>query len=131
MKEEKIGCDVLGGLRHTRDRLKLDLPPSPNAFTLTKAFNLTTPETSSPPALIFSTFGKGGRFTVQHVDTPDGDDEGNVVVRNVSFEALPHKPARKLCGWVEAVRGEASMLDSTDEDSGIESSTLERKMEEV
>ncbi|CAG9854337.1 unnamed protein product [Phyllotreta striolata] len=118
--------EALGGLRHTRNRLKLDLPPSPVEHVVREK-----------PA--FTTFGKG-RFMVQHVETPPDE--------NVSFEALPYHP-REPAGIdelerslvkedgddgrcklkIEVVRGEASLLDSGDEDSGIESaSTLERKI---
>lgn len=114
--------DVLGGLRHTRNKLKLDLPPSPSAFTSSKSFAI---ETSVDPVInrevpSFTTFGKS-RFLVQHVETPEHEKENG---RNVSFEALPYKPMHNK---VEVVTGEASVLDSGDEDSGIESSTLERK----
>lgn len=114
--------DALGGLRHTRNKLKLDLPPSPSAFTSSKSFMIEAP---ADPVInretpTFTTFGKS-RFLVQHVDTPEHEKEDG---RNVSFEALPYKP---LHNKVEVVTGEASVLDSGDEDSGIESSTLERK----
>lgn len=131
---------VLGGLRHTRNKLKLDLPPSPTAFSSTKIFNLEPHDdlvVRSVPT--FTTFGKS-RFLVQHVDTPT--DEKSENYKNVSFEALPHKPLKtqilkddsfdKEKQNVETVRGEASLLDSADEDSGIESCTLERrKMENL
>ncbi|XP_072377014.1 uncharacterized protein [Diabrotica undecimpunctata] len=162
-KTSKIsGGDVLGGLRHTRKLLKLDLPPSPSAFTSDKLFTVeptVEPVVREKPS--FTTFGKS-RFMVQHVDTPD-----EVKGKNVSFEALPYKPNSpvvekvnlvlddlqhlpedlsfgkfdfvernlikneddKCKTKVEFVRGEASLLDSGDEDSGIEStSTLERKL---
>lgn len=129
---------VLGGLRHTRNKLKLDLPPSPTAFSATKVFTVE-PEDDlindirSVPT--FTTFGKS-RFSVQHVDTPTDEKAENY--KNVSFEVLPHKPLLKTeilkevhldkeKQHVEFVRGEASLLDSADEDSGIESCTLERK----
>ncbi|XP_044259276.1 uncharacterized protein LOC123007849 isoform X2 [Tribolium madens] len=137
-KEETRNHDMLGGLRHTRNRLKLDLPPSPSAFTSNKMFSI---EPVIDPVIhrekpTFTTFGKS-RFLVQHVDTPP-DDEANDS-KNVSFEALPYKPLQKQIikedfntsrekNKVEIVRGEASLLDSADEDSGIESSTLERKL---
>lgn len=123
--------EILGGMRHTRDKLKLDLPSSPNTFTSNKTFNL---EPNVEPVVLrerpaFTTFGKS-RFLVQHVDTPDRDVTG----RNVCFEALPYKPLEKKETEVKAKKikteedkGEASLLDSADEDSGIESSTLERK----
>jgi hypothetical protein len=136
--EDLRNNDVLGGLRHTRNKLKLDLPPSPSAFTSNKMFSI---EPTIDPVVnrekpTFTTFGKS-RFLVQHVDTPP-DDEATKG-KNVSFEALPYKPlqkhimkedfdASKNKGKVEIVRGEASLLDSADEDSGIESSTLERKL---
>lgn len=152
--------DVLGGLRHTRNKLKLDLPPSPSAFSTEKMFVIDDnfePLTREKPT--FTTFGKS-RFFVQHIDTPEDETQS----RNVSFEALPYKPiqvtvtskkesqevqknnAFNLCNStvkkdtlsdedpdivkvkIEIVRGEASLLDSADEDSGIESSTLERKL---
>uniref|UniRef100_A0A1Y1LDG1 Uncharacterized protein n=2 Tax=Photinus pyralis TaxID=7054 RepID=A0A1Y1LDG1_PHOPY len=118
--------DCLGGLRHTRNKLKLDLPPSPNAFTVTKAFTIEPEEEpiTKQEVPTFTTFGKS-RFLVQHVDTPTPEEES----KNVSFEALPHKPIRMVKGDKVKVemRGEASLLDSADEDSGIESSTLERR----
>ncbi|XP_074032381.1 uncharacterized protein isoform X3 [Leptinotarsa decemlineata] len=154
--------DVLGGLRHTRNKLKLDLPPSPSAFSSERMFVI---EPAPEPVVVrekptFTTFGKS-RFLVQHVDTPPDDSKS----RNVSFEALPYKPIypelpqvetqnesdrfimkadslgkpneinltkddhSNLCHMkIEVVKGEASVLDSGDEDSGIESSTLERKV---
>lgn len=59
------------------------------------------------------------------MDTPPDEDE--LASKNVSFEALPYKPLKDMKSKVEVVRGEASLLDSADEDSGIESSTLERR----
>lgn len=190
--------EKLGGLRHTRDKLKLDLPPSPSAFAnncQTKHFNYieqallggegaeSRDEVGAgreKPA--FTTFGKS-RFVVQHVDTPPEEEDAGVggrSVKNVSFEALPYKPENRVLkgensslhatprtgavvendgdegeksvsscykpdsvvethligdfgvgakgGKVEMVRGEASLLDSADEDSGIESSTVERRL---
>ncbi|CAH1129888.1 unnamed protein product [Ceutorhynchus assimilis] len=145
--------DVLGGLRHTRSKLKLDLPPSPSAFTSNKTF---TVEPIQEPIIIrekptFSTFGKS-RFLVQQVDTPTDDLPQN---KNVCFDVIPYKPMNlvpiptvTLKTVQESVtyeplktnfddissvnkmfiKGEASLLDSADEDSGIESSTLERKL---
>lgn len=151
--------DVLGGLRHTRNKLKLDLPPSPSAFTNEKVFVVeTNPEPVIREKPMFTTFGKS-RFLVQHIDTPEDDTRS----RNVSFEALPYKPLANTSKnesqdiqknndlnlsssimkkdlndeesdvklKIEIVRGEASLLDSADEDSGIESSTLERKLSNV
>lgn len=136
---ESKTCDVLGGLRHTRNRLKLDLPPSPSAFTSSKSFTI---EPQTDPVInretpSFTTFGKS-RFHVQHVVTPE--DQKNSKTKNVSFEVLPYKPlptefqifeSEKETNKVEIVTGEASLLDSADEDSGIESSTLERKKIEI
>lgn len=133
-KNVNVGNNEIGGLRHTRNRLKLDLPPSPNAFTKSKSFSVESPEVPLMPRQIptFTTFGKS-RFVVQQVDTSTNVDSKS----NVSFEALPYKPMSKLIkndlnghvdkSRIEVVRGEASLLDSADEDSGIESCTLERK----
>lgn len=146
--------EVMGGLRHTRNKLKLDLPPSPNAFTAEKLFTIEpiAVEHVIREKPTFTTFGKS-RFMVQHVETPPDEDTS----KNVSFEALPYQPFNPVvqdqlvnvvksfdsierslmkdeeddeCKLkVEVVRGEASLLDSGDEDSGIESaSTLERKI---
>lgn len=147
-KRNEVKQESLGGLRHTRSRLKLDLPPSPSSFTATRSFNI---ELNNDPIVnrevpTFTTFGKS-RFSVQHVQTPtEEESQGSFQVKNVSFEALPHKPFKleevktKYVTTisenddnhkpVEVVRGEASLLDSADEDSGIESSahaTLERQ----
>lgn len=128
----------LGGLRHTRSKLKLDLPPSPSAFTSNRTFSVESvaDEIVSRQVPTFTTFGKS-RFLVQHVDTPPDSGRAD---KNVSFEALPHKKPepffidandfkyhKKDKQKIESVRGEASLLDSTDEDSGIESCTLDRK----
>lgn len=135
--------DVLGGLRHTRSKLKLDLPPSPSAFTSGKTFTVEPLQdveiVREKPA--FSTFGKS-RFLVQHVDTPT--DENPSQTKNVCFDVLPYKPINIVPIKGETVlydnftdrkghfnKGEASLLDSADEDSGIESSTLERKSKAV
>lgn len=185
---QKMVAEIeIGGLRHTRNRLKLDLPPSPSAFTSNKAFNVGNVNEDDEPivkrgtSMTFSTFGKS-RFLVQQVATPPDDDSSRTTDsngrsgKNVSFEALPYKPRLALIesnygnynnqcsssssqnssredlysskeqnnadnnvttsilggcansiGKVEVVRGEASLLDSADEDSGIESSTLDRK----
>jgi len=145
--------DVLGGLRHTRNQLKLNLPPSPSAFTSVKTF---TVEPQPEPVVLrekptFSTFGKS-RFLVQHVDTPPVNDDTHSTNKNVCFDVLPYRPLNVLpvleqennvacleplkCEPTTMVpqtkrdgfcKGEANLLDSADEDSGIESSTLERK----
>lgn len=125
MKNKNLDSS-LGGLRHARNKLKLDLPLSPSAFTSAKSFTIDLPEEPLIKREVptFTTFGKS-RFSVQQVDTPIGDDDK----KNVSFEALPYKPRIMAVknDKVEVVRGEASLLDSADEDSGIESSTLERQ----
>ncbi|XP_030751016.1 uncharacterized protein LOC115878607 isoform X2 [Sitophilus oryzae] len=149
-EENKASKDALGGLRHTRNKLKLDLPPSPSAFTTSKSFSI---EPSPEPIVLrekptFSTFGKS-RFMVQQVDTPT-----ECIVnqqKNVCFDVLPYKPlviplelkdeiiyeplkenfdeTTRFCSKKDVFsKGEASLLDSADEDSGIESSTLERKV---
>ncbi|XP_019769544.2 uncharacterized protein LOC109544010 isoform X2 [Dendroctonus ponderosae] len=136
-----------GGLRHTRSKLKLDLPPSPSAFTSGKTFVVEPLQDMEiireKPA--FSTFGKS-RFLVQHVDTPT--DENLPQTKNVCFDVLPYKPINIIPVKSETVlyellndnfvdkkghfnKGEASLLDSADEDSGIESSTLERKSKAI
>ncbi|KAF5303937.1 hypothetical protein FQA39_LY01722 [Lamprigera yunnana] len=119
--------DCLGGLRHARNKLKLDLPPSPSAFTITKVFTIEPEEEpiTKHEVPTFTTFGKS-RFLVQHVDTPTLDEDNHN--KNVSFEALPYKPLHIKGDKAKVeIRGEASLLDSADEDSGIESSTLERR----
>lgn len=152
--------EPLGGLRHTRNKLKLELPPVPSGFTVGKMFTLDDSCHQAPPMPrenpTFTTFGKS-RFLVQHIDTPNERHNSNV-----SFEALPYRPLNpiikesqprevvvgdddknhtphthtykqinnvdKLKLGMETVKGEASLLDSADEDSGIESSTLEKKL---
>lgn len=134
--------DILGGLRHTRNKLKLELPPSPSAFTAGRMFTIDNSNHEPLPreTPTFTTFGKS-RFLVQHIDTPSESKS-----KNVSFEALPYKPLNQVTKEshiknnesivdvntikveIESVKGEASLLDSTDEDSGIESSTLEKKL---
>ncbi|KAI4470225.1 serine/threonine-protein kinase lmtk1 [Holotrichia oblita] len=112
----------------------------PSAFTSNRTFSIDTAaeEIVTRQVPTFTTFGKS-RFLVQHVDTPP--DSGRTD-KNVSFEALPHKKPEPqthlidVSDWrqqkkekqkIESVRGEASLLDSADEDSGIESCTLDRK----
>lgn len=159
------GGEALGGLRHTRDKLKLDLPPSPHIpsprhnrvfnFVLDKPKRHRVPDektaegttplvmtdetpvvtTSLPlqkdcedlplPEPTFSTFGK----TLQRTEpersgiilTDEAQEE-----RQASREPESKAESPKL---VEGVKGEGTVLDSGDEDSGIESSskaTLER-----
>ncbi|GLV44784.1 Cadherin 96Ca [Carabus blaptoides fortunei] len=123
--------DSLGGLRHTRNRLKLDLPPSPNSFTSNRTFTIDVPDDPvvNREVPTFTTFGKS-RFSVQHVQTPTEDIESTatgIQTKNNADRNGKHKP-------VEMVQGEASLLDSADEDSGIESSanaTLERHHQQV
>lgn len=152
------GGEALGGLRHTRDKLKLDLPPSPHIPSPrhNRVFNFildkpkrrdertdigTTPlvmtddtpivTTSLPmqkecedlpvPEPTFSTFGKSA---------PKVEPEQKLIltdeVEEDTVEVKEESPSPKV---VEPVKGEGTVLDSGDEDSGIESSskaTLER-----
>ncbi|XP_045497776.1 uncharacterized protein LOC123695871 isoform X2 [Colias croceus] len=140
------GGEALGGLRHTRDKLKLDLPPSPHLPSPrhNRVFNFvlekpkrpsegTTPlvmsdetpvitmalpmskERDDPmPEPTFSTFGK--------TTCNSTADTKNIVLDEEKDDK------------VEPVKGEGTVLDSGDEDSGIESSskaTLERKPADV
>lgn len=155
------GGEALGGLRHTRDKLKLDLPPSPHIpsprhnrvfnFVLDKPKRHRVPDerpaeigttplvmtdetpvvaTSLPlprdcedlpvPEPTFSTFGKCSQKTDPEQKIILTDD----VQAEQNCEVNAPSPAK-----VEAVKGEGTVLDSGDEDSGIESSskaTLER-----
>ncbi|KAG6454768.1 uncharacterized protein LOC115446474 isoform X2 [Manduca sexta] len=156
------GGEALGGLRHTRDKLKLDLPPSPHVpsprhnrvfnFVLDKpkrraqdapAEIPTTPlvmtdetpivTTSLPlqkecddlpvPEPTFSTFGK----SAQKIEP----EQKIILTDDVETEDEVKEESPKV---VEAVKGEGTVLDSGDEDSGIESSskaTLERNKSNV
>lgn len=152
------GGEALGGLRHTRDKLKLDLPPSPHVpsprhnrvfnFVLDKPKRRSqdTPADAAPTPLVmtdetpivttslplqktcedmplpeptFSTFGKSAQKVEPEqkiILTEDVDTQKEVI----------QEDSAKV---VEAVKGEGTVLDSGDEDSGIESSskaTLER-----
>ncbi|CAB3223727.1 unnamed protein product [Arctia plantaginis] len=157
------GGEALGGLRHTRDKLKLDLPPSPHIPSPrhSRVFNFvldkpkrreerteigTTPlvmtddtpivTTSLPlqkecedlpvPEPTFSTFGKSA---------PKSEPEQKLIltdeVEENTIEVKVESPSPKV---VEPVKGEGTVLDSGDEDSGIESSskaTLERNKTNV
>ncbi|CAH3997759.1 unnamed protein product [Pieris brassicae] len=148
----------LGGLRHTRDKLKLDLPPSPHLPSPkhNRVFNFVLekpkrPEPSTPlvmtdetpvmmslplikrddpmPEPTFSTFGKSTCKST-------ADQKNIVLTDNENVETVPestNNPDIKIeekPDKVEPVKGEGTVLDSGDEDSGIESSskaTLERK----
>lgn len=132
-------ADALGGLRHTRDKLKLDLPPSPAAASPRHArvfsFALDKPRRRDPapdstpadpaPALVpapaapppppptFSTFGKPAPRA------PEPPEPAPLVLTDAPA-ARPAPPAPTP---------DPAPLDSGDEDSGIESSskaTLER-----
>ncbi|XP_026490924.2 uncharacterized protein LOC113397010 isoform X1 [Vanessa tameamea] len=157
------GGEALGGLRHTRDKLKLDLPPSPHVpsprharvfnFVLDKpkrprderpaepatplvmsdetpvvAVALPMPRDSDDvmPEPTFSTFGK----TAPCKAGQGADAEKSIVLTDeVERAAAVDEAKEEGSGKVEAVRGEGTVLDSGDEDSGIESSskaTLER-----
>ncbi|KAJ0177022.1 hypothetical protein K1T71_007031 [Dendrolimus kikuchii] len=147
------GGEALGGLRHTRDKLKLDLPPSPHIpsprhnrvfnFVLDKPKRRTQAEGNSTPLVMtddtpvvtstlplqkdcedmsipeptFSTFGK----SVQKVEP-----EQKIILTDDIEDGEVKEESPKV---VEPVKGEGTVLDSGDEDSGIESSskaTLER-----
>ncbi|CAH0579222.1 unnamed protein product [Chrysodeixis includens] len=156
------GGEALGGLRHTRDKLKLDLPPSPHVpsprhnrvfnFVLDKPKRrddrvpdlATTPlvmtddtpvvTTSLPlqkdcedlpvPEPTFSTFGKS---------PPKVEPEQKLILTD-DVEPDGTEVKEESPKVVEAVKGEGTVLDSGDEDSGIESSskaTLERNKTNV
>lgn len=147
------GGEALGGLRHTRDKLKLDLPPSPHIpsprhnrvfnFVLDKPKRRTQTEGSSTPLVMtddtpvvtsalplqkdcddmlipeptFSTFGK----SIHKVEP-----EQKIILTDDIEDGDVKEESPKV---VEPVKGEGTVLDSGDEDSGIESSskaTLER-----
>ncbi|XP_045771732.1 uncharacterized protein LOC123871810 isoform X2 [Maniola jurtina] len=152
------GGESLGGLRHTRDKLKLDLPPSPHVPSPrhNRVFNFVLdkpkrrdekPAEVTPPPLVmtdetpiitmalpvpkdcedvmpeptFSTFGKSSGTK----PPPNNEPEKNIILTDEeSIEAKEESSSK-----VEPVKGEGTVLDSGDEDSGIESSskaTLER-----
>lgn len=151
------GSESLGGLRHTRDKLKLDLPPSPHVpsprhnrvfnFVLDKpkrrdekpaevgttplVMTDETPVIAVPlpvpkdcddvmPEPTFSTFGKSAAKPSQSTET-----EKNIILTDEENTEAKEESSSK----VEPVKGEGTVLDSGDEDSGIESSskaTLER-----
>lgn len=157
------GGEALGGLRHTRDKLKLDLPPSPHVpsprharvfnFVLDKPRRrhtdpgLTPPPAPQTPLVMtddtpivtndlalpkeedipiseptFSTFGKS--------ILKNSDQEQKMILDEVQEETETKEEVKA----VETVKGEGTVLDSGDEDSGIESSskaTLERKTPNV
>ncbi|XP_039754532.1 uncharacterized protein LOC120629612 isoform X3 [Pararge aegeria] len=152
------GGESLGGLRHTRDKLKLDLPPSPHIpsprhnrvfnFVLDKpkrrdekpaevgttplvmtdetpiiTMSLPLPKDceDAMPEPTFSTFGKGSGCK----PTQSTEPEKNIVLTDEENIEAKEESSSK----VEPVKGEGTVLDSGDEDSGIESSskaTLER-----
>ncbi|CAH0719584.1 unnamed protein product, partial [Brenthis ino] len=154
------GGEALGGLRHTRDKLKLDLPPSPHIpsprhsrvfnFVLDKPkrqreekeagttplvmtdetpiITMTLPtakETQDDimPEPTFSTFGK----SAQSKPSQSTDSEKNIILTDDVEEQVPEVKEETS---KDPVKGEGTVLDSGDEDSGIESSskaTLERK----
>ncbi|XP_028171219.1 uncharacterized protein LOC114360664 [Ostrinia furnacalis] len=147
---------ALGGLRHTRATLKLDLPPSPRlpsprharafSFVLDPPKPRADPASSAPlvmtddtpvvatalpiprddaelplpiPEPTFSTFGKS-------VPKPEPEPKA-IILTDEAPDAAP-APADSPRA-LEPVKGEGTVLDSGDEDSGIESSskaTLER-----
>ncbi|CAG5051856.1 unnamed protein product [Parnassius apollo] len=152
------GGEALGGLRHTRDKLKLDLPPSPHIpsprhnrvfnFVLDKPKRRTQEErteigttplvmtdetpiitTSLPlqkesddviPEPTFSTFGKCASKNTEP------EQKAMILTDDVEDSEIKEESSNQK---VEPVKGEGTVLDSGDEDSGIESSskaTLER-----
>ncbi|XP_026725250.1 uncharacterized protein LOC113492127 isoform X2 [Trichoplusia ni] len=152
------GGEALGGLRHTRDKLKLDLPPSPHvpsprhsrvfSFVLDKpkrapdAANTPLVMTDDTPVVTtslplqkdcedlpvpeptFSTFGKS---------PPKVEPEQKLILTD-DVEPDGTEVKEESPKVVEAVKGEGTVLDSGDEDSGIESSskaTLERNKTNV
>ncbi|XP_069358865.1 uncharacterized protein [Maniola hyperantus] len=152
------GGESLGGLRHTRDKLKLDLPPSPHVPSPrhNRVFNFVLdkpkrrdekPAEVTPPPLVmtdetpiitmalpvpkdcedvmpeptFSTFGKSSGTK----PPPTNEPEKNIILTDEENTEAKDESSSK----VEPVKGEGTVLDSGDEDSGIESSskaTLER-----
>ncbi|KAJ2939222.1 hypothetical protein O0L34_g8534 [Tuta absoluta] len=151
------GGEALGGLRHTRDKLKLDLPPSPHIPSPrhNRVFNFildkpkrrhNTEEVVTPlvmtdetpvitsnlpmqkddditlPEPTFSTFGKCK-------SSPDSDtSEQKIILTDEQSPTTETKEENVV--KTETVKGEGTVLDSGDEDSGIESSSkasLERK----
>ncbi|XP_041978354.1 uncharacterized protein LOC121732512 isoform X2 [Aricia agestis] len=108
---EAVSPTELGGLRHTRDRLKLDLPPSPHLQSPRHARVFSFRDVTPPelPQATFSTFGK---------PPPEPEPPRNIVLTEVQTRE----------GREGRERGEGTVLDSGDEDSGIESTkaTLER-----
>ncbi|XP_072932224.1 uncharacterized protein [Epargyreus clarus] len=153
------GGEALGGLRHTRDKLKLDLPPSPHvpsprhsrvfSFVLDKpkrpepatplVMSDATPvagaalPASVPPAddavmpePTFSTFGKG---LPRHRAQPPEQETKSIILTDEDVENELLALKEESDHVKEPVKGEGTVLDSGDEDSGIESSskaTLER-----
>lgn len=154
------GGEALGGLRHTRDKLKLDLPPSPHIPSPrhSRVFNFVLdkpkrreerPEIGSTPLIMtddtpvvtsslpllkeredlpvpeptFSTFGKSA---------PKVEPEQKLILTDEVEDTKEVKEETPKV--VEPVKGEGTVLDSGDEDSGIESSskaTLERNKTNV
>ncbi|CAK1546985.1 unnamed protein product [Leptosia nina] len=165
----------LGGLRHTRDKLKLDLPPSPHLPSPrhNRVFNFVLDKPKRPaesntplvmsdetpimmalpvskrddpiPEPTFSTFGKPtckstadskNIVLTDNAASPEAQQEEliseateNPEISNVP-EIIMKADIEEKADKVEPVKGEGTVLDSGDEDSGIESSskaTLERK----
>lgn len=157
------GGEALGGLRHTRDKLKLDLPPSPHIPSPrhSKVFNFVldkpkpkhrqaeersnevatplvmtdeTPVITSAlpvqkdceelplPEPTFSTFGKN----VQRCD--ETEQKAIILTDDMPSEPTENVDATDSADKPEDTK-EGTVLDSGDEDSGIESSakaSLER-----
>ncbi|XP_061377270.1 uncharacterized protein LOC116771794 isoform X2 [Danaus plexippus] len=144
--------EALGGLRHTRDKLKLDLPPSPHAhapsprhsrvfsFVLDKPKrsnsgeitdeSATVPPTTTDtredvmPEPTFSTFGKSA-----HCRPANSSDTDKIILTDELLQCEMTSEEVKEGNARGETKGEGTVLDSGDEDSGIESSaktTLER-----
>lgn len=133
----------LGGLRHTRDRLKLDLPPSPHAPSPrhNRVFNFSAPKRRGDTPIVMSddTPVASGALPLPEDETPPVPEP---TFSTFGKSAPRLEPEQKIiltdeAGDAEtdtAVKAEGTVLDSGDEDSGIESSskaTLERNAPNV
>lgn len=157
------GGEALGGLRHTRDKLKLDLPPSPHIpsprharvfnFVLDKPrrrhpdIPLAPPPTTPTPLVMTDETPVTNNLPLQKdaddipVPEPTFSTFGKSILRNsdqeqkmILDEVQEGTETKEEVKAVETVKGEGTVLDSGDEDSGIESSskaTLERKTPNV
>lgn len=106
----------MGGLRHTRDKLKLELPPSPHLPSPrhSRVFNFTLDKPTP-------------RQKTGEDEAPATSAEESTGGNEAKTAVDGEEPLKQK--GVEAVKGEGTVLDSGDEDSGIESSakaSLER-----